>query len=234
MLIVANWKMNLNLKEAEALAIEFINLLTPKNEVVIAPPFTHLERVADTLSKSRIKLSAQNCYFEDEGAYTGEISPRTLKEMGCSYVILGHSERRTLFAETNEDVCKKAEAVKKNSMKPIICIGETLEERESGKTNDVLTLQLKNSIPSDFTAEDYVLAYEPVWAIGTGKVASLNDIEDAHAHITSIVGQGVRILYGGSVNDSNCKEIANVSLVGGMLVGGASLSSDSFPSVMTV
>jgi len=155
-----------------------------------------------------------------------------LKDYNCGYVILGHSERRSLFNETDEIVNKKSLAAKNNGLKPVICIGETLSDRESGKTNDVLTNQIEKSIPEGFTSEDYILAYEPVWAIGTGKVASLDDIEKAHAHIASIVGESVSIIYGGSVNAENAKDIAGVPLVGGMLVGGASLSSSKFGPIM--
>lgn len=234
MLIAANWKMNLTLKEAEALAVEFINLSTPKNEIVISPPFTHLTLISDVISNSNVKLAAQNCYHEESGAFTGEVSPKILKEIGCDYVIIGHSERRSLFAESSEDVKKKAIAAKKNGMKPIICIGETLDQREAGETTAVLTDQVNKSIPEDFSSEDYVIAYEPVWAIGTGKVASIDDINLAHNHIHSIVGKDVAILYGGSVNDQNCNEIGELESVGGMLVGGASLSSDKFPAIMNV
>ena len=232
MFIAANWKMNLTKVEAENLAVEFINLDTPKNEVVIFPPFPHLHAISEVISNSKIKLGAQNCHFENSGAFTGETSPATLKDYNCGYVILGHSERRSLFNETDEIVNKKSLAAKNNGLKPVICIGETLSDRESGKTNDVLTNQIEKSIPEGFTSEDYILAYEPVWAIGTGKVASLDDIEKAHAHIASIVGESVSIIYGGSVNAENAKDIAGVPLVGGMLVGGASLSSSKFGPIM--
>lgn len=234
MLIVANWKMNLSLKDAEALTVEFINLSTTKNEVVIAPPFTHIDHISNIILNSNIKLAGQNCYFEETGAFTGEISPLMLKEFGCEYVILGHSERRSLFNESDEIIHKKSSAVQKFGLKPIICIGETLEQREAGRTNEILTQQIENSIPKTFSSDDFIVAYEPVWAIGTGKVASLDDIEKAHAHIVSLVGENTAILYGGSVNDDNCSEIAKVPLVGGMLVGGASLRSNKFSVIMNV
>lgn len=234
MLIVANWKMNLNIKEAESLAVEFISLSTPKNEIVIAPSYTFLHKVSNTISNSKIKLAAQNCFYEESGAYTGEVSPGMLKEIGCEYAILGHSERRNIFGETSELVARKSSAVRKVGVTPIICVGETLEERESGKTNDILAEQLRDSVPENFTEIDYVIAYEPVWAIGTGKVASKDDISSAHEHIANISGKDARIIYGGSVNDENCKDIAMIDNVSGMLVGGASLSSDKFSVIMNV
>jgi triosephosphate isomerase len=233
MLIVANWKMNLGVKEAGALAVEFVNLSTPRNQIVIAPQFTQLHKLADVLSDSKIKLSAQNCASENKGAFTGEVSPLSLKELGCEYVIIGHSERRTVFNETDEDVRKKALIAKNSGLKPIICIGESLEERKSGATNNVLSSQIEKSIPDELQVDEYVIAYEPIWAIGTGEVASIGDIEAAHIHINSLK-PNVRILYGGSVNNENCKTISAIELVGGLLVGGASLSSEKFPTIMNV
>jgi len=234
MFIAANWKMNLNRKEAENLAIEFINLDTPKNEVVIFPPFHHLQAISEVLENSKIKIGAQNCHSEDEGAFTGEISAKTLKDYNCEYVILGHSERRHIFNETSEDVRNKAIRANKNSLIPVICIGETLQDREDGNTNSILSKQINESLPKNFKSEDYIIAYEPVWAIGTGKVAEIEDIEAAHKHIAKEIGDDVKVIYGGSVNDSNCKQIAQINSVDGLLVGGASLSASKFGPIINV
>ena len=233
MFIAANWKMNLLIDEGVRLAEFIIKNYSGDKEVVLIPPSTHLHKIGEAIGVENFYLGAQNCYMEESGAFTGEISPKILKEsLGCEYVILGHSERRKYFSETDEMVNKKSKAAISFVLKPIICIGETLEERKLGVTNEVLGKQIQNSIPDNASLDNYILAYEPVWAIGTGLTPTEAEIEDAHSFIREKIGQGVKILYGGSANDSNAKEITSINNVDGLLVGGASLDAEKFLKIL--
>ena len=244
-LIAANWKMNTNIAEAAELATCINDEYIGKNgvEVLVCPPFTNIYQVEMTLKDSTIKIGAQNCYYEDKGAYTGEISVEMIKSIGCEYIIVGHSERRAIFADTDIIVNKKAQAVLKANMKPIICIGETLDERKSGETNLILETQLRDSLIgiSDSKAKDIVVAYEPVWAIGTGVSAELPQIKEAHYFIRGFLkerfgddGESIQILYGGSVKPSNAKDVLSIDNVNGALIGGASLKADLFLPIISV
>ncbi len=238
-LIAGNWKMNTTLSEATAL----VKKMRPELEriegveKVICPPFVSLAPIKELIEGSSIKLGAQNLYFEEKGAYTGEISPLMLAEL-CQFVIVGHSERRHYFKETGEIVDKKVKAALKVGLKPILCIGETLEENEAGKTQEVLVKQLSSARIN--YSSGLVLAYEPVWAIGTGRAASGKQANDTIAfirqHISKQYGkgaaQGVRILYGGSVTAGNIAEFINQPEIDGALVGGASIKADEFLSIV--
>ncbi|KAF8266259.1 Triosephosphate isomerase [Lactarius quietus] len=232
-----NFKMNPVSREQKRALVKTLNdaTLDPSTEVVIAPPALYLIPVLDLLRKD-IKVSAQNCYTKNSGAFTGEISPAQLKDAGVPYVILGHSERRTHFAETSADVAKKTRAALDAGLRVILCVGETLTQREAGQTQQVVEEQLKAVValltPADWSL--VVIAYEPVWAIGTGKVATSAQAQEVHAdtrkYLASAVSTGVaestRIIYGGSVTAANCKELATQPDVDGFLVGGASLKPE--------
>ncbi len=242
-MIAGNWKMNKTLAEAVALADELGASLADLKDVdlIVAPIFTALTGVAETLSGSTINLAAQNCYPADNGAYTGEISPRQLKDAGCSYCLVGHSERRQLFSETDAFINLKMKALLGAGILPILCIGETLEERESGKMFDILKQQiiaaLKDIEPQQ--AFEIVIAYEPVWAIGTGKTATSGQAEEVHLFIRDILctlygrtlSQQIRILYGGSVKPDNIDELMAQPNIDGALVGGASLKAEDFSRI---
>jgi triosephosphate isomerase len=237
-LIAGNWKMNTTLDEAIALVKEMLPGLEQIKgvEKVICPPFISLAAVNGLIEGSSIKLGAQNMYFEDKGAYTGEISPLMLAKL-CEFVILGHSERRHYFKESGEIIDKKVAAALKVGLKPILCIGETLEENEAGKTEEVLMKQLGSS---SHHLGDLVLAYEPVWAIGTGRAASGKQANDTISFIRQFISkqyggeiaQEVRILYGGSVNSANIAEFIKQPEIDGALVGGASLEADEFLGIV--
>ncbi|GLB41142.1 putative isomerase [Lyophyllum shimeji] len=232
-----NFKMNPNTKAQTLALAELLNnaQLDPNTEVVIAPPSLYLIPVAEKLNKP-VELAAQNAYIKTSGAFTGETSPSQLFEAGIPWVILGHSERRVLFQETSELVAQKTRAALDTQLKVILCIGETLEERESGKTVEVCEAQLKHVVaqlkPEDW--KNVVIAYEPVWAIGTGKVATAAQAQETQAEVRKYLAKGVspavaeatRIIYGGSVTASNCKELATQPDVDGFLVGGASLKPE--------
>ena len=241
-LIAGNWKMNLSTKDAVAL-IEGIAAGMGENDetdVLVAPPFTTLAAVRQAIGKSKIFLAAQNMYHETSGAYTGEVSGRMLQEAGCTHVILGHSERRTIFHETSQDVDQKVKAASVLGLIPIVCIGETLEERESGKTFDVIRQQLDESLNNcrvdQLLLPSTILAYEPVWAIGTGKTATPDQAQEVHAFIRKWIEETfntgtsnqVRILYGGSAKAENIQELMAQPDIDGALVGGASLKADAF------
>lgn len=211
-------------------------------EIVLCPPFTALSDVKEVIMETNIKLGAQSLHWEKEGAFTGEVSGRMLKDVGCEYVIIGHSERRQYFGETNEVVNKKVKAALKEGLKPITCIGEKLEERKNGKTFGVIKEQLTNSI-SDISRDEVlniVIAYEPVWAIGTGVNATKDEAEEAHKYIRELLrgrydeelAKSIRIQYGGSVTPNNIKELISQEDVDGALVGGASLKADSFIQIV--
>lgn len=238
--IAANWKMNKKIEEAQAFLDEFIPLVWNERDVdiVIAPPFTALYTMANLLRITNIGLAAQDLFYEDKGAYTGEISPVMLTDIGCSYVIIGHSERRIYFGETDEIVNKKFRAARRHGLEVIFCIGESLSEREAGMTFDVLKRQISEGI-RDISSDGLILAYEPVWAIGTGKTATPDQAQEAHesirktlSHLYGEPAKGVRILYGGSVTPENADVLMACPDVDGALVGGASLKADSFAGIV--
>jgi triosephosphate isomerase len=244
-IIAGNWKMYKTLKDGQELAVGLRrDLYKIENvDIVICPPFTLLAYLADALETSNIMLGAQDCYWQDEGAFTGEVSPKMLKDAGAQYVIIGHSERRQFFAETNETVNKKIKAVLAHNLTPIMCVGEMLAEREKGLTFKVLEDHVQNGL-KDISAEDIVrivIAYEPVWAIGTGKTATPAQAQEAHKYIRDLlakmynddVAQSVRIQYGGSVKPENITELMKQPDVDGGLVGGASLTVPAFAEIVT-
>jgi triosephosphate isomerase len=240
-LIAGNWKMNTTVSEA----MELVNKMRPELdridnvEKVICPPFVSLAAIKELIKGSTLKLGAQNLYFEEKGAYTGEISPLMLAEL-CEFVIVGHSERRQYFHETIEVVDKKVKAALKVGLKPILCIGETLEENELGKTEEILTRQLSSSSNRAYYLGGLILAYEPIWAIGTGRAASGKQANQTigfiRRHISQQYGKGiaqeVRILYGGSVTADNIAEFINQPEIDGALVGGASIKANEFLSIV--
>jgi len=245
-LIAGNWKMNTSPLEAKELALNIIKELEPVNvseniDILICPPYTNLWLVKETIQGSIIKLGSQNCYFEKSGAYTGEISINMLKETGCSYVIIGHSERRAIFNETDDIINKKVHAVLENGLTPILCIGETLKERQNEETNKVLECQLNNGLKNimEQEATKIVIAYEPVWAIGTGVSATTEQVEETHQWIKdwlsrrfSIDKKEIILLYGGSMSPKNSKELLALEDVNGGLIGGASLKAQSFVEIL--
>ena len=243
-LMAANWKMHFTVNEAVALVEQLNKGITRfgEREVVVAPPFTALAGVASALTGSPMKLAAQNCHWESQGAYTGEISPPMLRHLGCDYVIVGHSERRQYFGETDESVNRKIVALLEIDLGSIFCIGETLEERQAGKTLDVLSKQLNGGLEGldEEQAGKLVVAYEPVWAIGTGHTATPEQAQEAHAFIrdklakrfNKAVANQMRILYGGSVKPDNVDELMAQPDIDGALVGGASLKADSFVRIV--
>ncbi|TYT22463.1 triose-phosphate isomerase [Dictyoglomus thermophilum] len=239
-IIAANWKMYKTCAETESFIKEFIELSKgyEEKEIVICPPFTSLYVASKLLKDTAIKLGAQNMFWEKEGAYTGEISPIMLKDLNCTYVIIGHSERRNYFSETNEMINKKIKSAFSYGLIPIFCVGEKWEERERGKTEEVITKQVKEGLEGleKENVEKIVIAYEPVWAIGTGHYAKGEDANEVASLIRRIisemydaeVSQKVRIQYGGSVNPQNITEFLSQSEIDGALVGGASLKPQSF------
>jgi len=242
-MIAGNWKLHKTISEATSLVSELMPAVASNQnvEIVVAPVYTALAKVAEALAGSNIKLAAQNCYPEPQGAFTGEVSPLLLKDAGCEYVIIGHSERRQLFAETDGSVNSKALALAESGLGTIFCIGETLEERESGKMFDVLRQQVTAGL-KDLTTrqmQTVVVAYEPVWAIGTGKVATDEQAQEVHAFIRGLLAElydpqtaaATRILYGGSVKPGNVDGLMTQPDVDGALVGGASLNADDFARI---
>jgi triosephosphate isomerase len=240
-MIAGNWKMNTTVDEARTLVTEMRPLLEPVDNVerVVCPPFVSLSAVAEILTGSSIKLGAQNMYFEEKGAYTGEISPLMLVQL-CEYVIIGHSERRQYFNETSEIVNRKVQAALRFNLKPIMCIGESLEEYDAGRTDAVVVGQLRSSLSGIDIPHGLVLAYEPVWAIGTGRAATgeqANRIIGLIRHnvaelVTENFASSLRILYGGSVTADNTAEFMRQPEIDGALVGGASLKPDQFPAIV--
>lgn len=242
-MVAGNWKMNNTTGEAVALAKEIVAGLPDikgRGEVVLAPSFTALKSVHDVISGSGISLASQNIFFEDKGAYTGEISPDMLKDAGCAYAVIGHSERRKYFHETDEGVNLKAKKCLATGLKPIICVGETDEEREAGITEYVVGIQVKKALAGISDVRDITIAYEPVWAIGTGKTATSGQAEEVHEFIRNILADlyrdafsNVRILYGGSVTAENFGELIAMKNINGALVGGASLKSANFLGIIS-
>jgi triosephosphate isomerase len=245
-LMAGNWKMNLSLNEAADLlaGIKEAQADLDKVDVLVAPPFTTIQLARTILAGTGILIAAQNMHWEQKGAYTGEVSPLMIRELGCSHVILGHSERRTHFFETSEVVNRKAEAAINVELTPIICIGETLHEREEGRAFEVIQKQLDESLRTRCQRvclpEGLILAYEPVWAIGTGRTATPEQAQEVHFFIRSWLdgafgpdtGKATRILYGGSVKPENSKELMVQPDIDGTLIGGASLKADSFLSII--
>ncbi len=242
--IAGNWKLFKTIAEATSLVNDLKPLVsgTAGVEIVVAPVFTALSRVAEASAGSNIRLAAQDCFWEEEGAFTGEVAPKLLKDAGCSHVIIGHSERRQYFGETDESVNKKVKAAIGAGLTAIVCVGETLAEREADKTFAVIETQVRGGL-ADITAESLkqvVIAYEPVWAIGTGKTASDAQAQEVHAFIRCLVAKllgqpsadAVRILYGGSVKPDNVKGLMAQADIDGALVGGASLKADSFAAIV--
>jgi triosephosphate isomerase len=243
MLIAGNWKMNNDIMDSKSLAekiIEGLNHIDNAPEVLVCPPFTSLESVYDKCKYSDISVGAQNCHTELKGAFTGEISAAFIEHIGCEYVILGHSERRTYFKETDELINSKMLTAIENGLKAILCIGETLEEREAGNTFEVLKNQIQTGLKGIENADKLVIAYEPVWAIGTGVAAVPDQVQEAHAYIRKKLSElygdesnNIIILYGGSMNDKNAKELLSLEDVNGGLIGGASLKPEAFLSIIT-
>lgn len=243
-LIAGNWKMNKTSIEAAELIADIKEAVaeTTEVEVVVAPPFTALDSVKTAIGSAPIGLSAQNLFWEEEGAFTGEISPVMLTEVGCQWAIIGHSERRQYFGETNETVNKRTKTALKFGIKPIICVGETLEEREGEKTKARIEEQLAGALTGigHKNFNHIALAYEPVWAIGTGKTATPEQAQEVHAFIrdwlrssyNDEVADETRILYGGSVKPGNAGELLGQADIDGALVGGASLNADDFNGII--
>jgi triosephosphate isomerase len=257
-MLAGNWKMNNGSKAAKDFIINLENwfsrdaagkkaasaISSKTIEVVVAPPFTSIESACSARKSDLIGIAAQNVYYRQTGAFTGEVSLPMLEEAGCKYVIIGHSERRHVFGETNEDLEKKLIAALESQVLPIFCVGELLEERESGSMEKVISAQLQSawrSLTSDVVSDLIVIAYEPVWAIGTGKTASDADAEDACEYIRSLAyekfgiasSDSLRILYGGSVKPENSASLLAQNNIDGLLIGGASLDVDSFEKIIT-
>ena len=241
--IAGNWKMNMLPNEAIEYIESFEKLVKDtKNEVILCVPYTDLFYCLNYAQDTNIKIGAQNMHWEENGAYTGEVSGKMLKSIGVEYVIIGHSERRQYFAETDETVNKKIKAAFANELKPIVCVGETLEEREAGKTAEIITNQTTLALEglSDSQVKNTIIAYEPIWAIGTGKTATAEDannsIKEIRQKIEEIYGtevaENVIIQYGGSVKSGNAKELFSMSDIDGGLVGGASLKPDEFAKIV--
>lgn len=243
-LLVGNWKMNGTRGECVDRARAIVSGLAKARiagEIAVAPPYTALAAVKEVLKNSEVQLAAQNCHWEESGAYTGEVSPLMLKETGCDGVILGHSERRHILHETDRMVAQKIAAVGRHALRPIVCVGETLRERRAGRTWSVIERQLRVALKAAVKAaiETVEIAYEPVWAIGTGQNATPEQIGEVHDQIRKFVvtvfgaekGDRVRILYGGSVKPENAAALMSTPEVNGLLVGGASLDPEAFLSI---
>ena len=244
-LVAGNWKMNNNNKETELFLQQIKKEVeNAKVEILLCVPFTNLNIALNLAKESNIKIGAQNCHFKDSGAYTGEISPLMLKEIGVEYVILGHSERREYFNETDETVNLKLNASLKYGLKAIVCVGETLKQREDKITKEIISMQLKKGLKD--IAKEHILnitiAYEPIWAIGTGKTASKEEAQEVCGHIRDVLGEifskeeaeKILILYGGSVKAGNCKEIFMQKDIDGGLIGGASLNVSEFEEIVSI
>ena len=243
-IVVGNWKMNLLVPESVALVKGILEKMdsTPPVQVGIAPPFTALDSIGGLLAGTGFVLGGQNIFSETHGAFTGEISAAMLKDAGCGFVILGHSERRNYFGEDDDLINKKVKTALSAGLSVILCVGETLEQREAGQTHAVIENQIRKSLKglSGPDMESLVIAYEPVWAIGTGKNATPEQAQSVHKFIRNLVAESwgkdtaenIRIQYGGSVNPENCKELLDQDDIDGALVGGASLDADSFCAII--
>jgi triosephosphate isomerase len=244
-LIAGNWKMNTRHASTSALAKGVVNAVgeDPAVDVALCPPSVYLSNVADAVAGTPVGLGAQNLYAADDGAFTGEVNAGMLTDVGCRYVILGHSERRGLMGETDEQVNQKLNAAMAGNLIPIVCVGETLEDREAGRTEQVVETQIRGSLKGldEVRAAGIAVAYEPVWAIGTGRTATPEQAEEVHAFIRQLLGQlfsedaaaQIRIQYGGSVKPGNAKELLGQPNIDGALVGGASLKVDDFVGIIT-
>jgi triosephosphate isomerase len=243
-ILAGNWKMNMTASQARELASKLVPLVSgvQDRDIVLGPPFTALAAVAEVIRGTGIGLAAQNLHWEDKGAFTGEVSADMLLDSGCKYVIIGHSERRQYFGETDETVNRKVRQALRKGLLPILCVGETLAEREAGRLNDVIGRQVTGGL-KDISADDMkkvVIAYEPVWAIGTGKTATPEQANDVHAlirrNVTSLysaeLAAGLRIQYGGSVTPENVSQLMAMPDIDGALVGGASLKPESFAALV--
>lgn len=243
-IVAGNWKMHKTTKETEDTILSLKNLISDvfDREIVICPPFTALYSAISSAKGSNIKIGAQNMYFEEKGAFTGEVSPIMIKDLGCEYVIIGHSERRQYFYETDNIVNRKVVSAIKHLLTPIVCIGETLQERETNKTFQVVETQIHGAFKS-LSSEQMVkcvIAYEPVWAIGTGKTATKEQAQEVHSYIRHLlskmfskdVADQIRILYGGSVKPENMADLMSQPDIDGALVGGASLEAESFSKII--
>ena len=240
-MVAGNWKMHNTVKEgvALALAIRQGSEEVKGGTIIVAPVFTALASVSEAIRGSHVKLAAQNVFYEEKGAYTGEIAPAMLLDVGCEYVIIGHSERRKYFHETDETVNAKVKKALAAGLKPIVCVGETEEEREKGITEFVVGSQVRKGLHGIESLKNIVIAYEPVWAIGTGKNATPREAQEVHAFVRNLVKishgdeAGVLlVLYGGSVTKDNISDLINMEDIDGALVGGASLKSDSFLGII--
>ncbi|SJM66111.1 Triosephosphate isomerase [Brevundimonas diminuta 3F5N] len=240
-LVAGNWKMNglgASLAEAETLE-KALKAQAAACRVALCPPATLIDRMAQALKGGVVEIGGQDCHVETSGAYTGSVSAEMVRDAGAGLMILGHSERRAGFGETDADVAAKVEAALAAGLEPIICIGETLQQREAGQAVEVVSRQVAGSLPASLAGKAFAVAYEPVWAIGTGLTPTLEQIEEVHAAVRAAMvaklGEGGRaapILYGGSVKPSNAKEILSVAEVGGALVGGASLKAEDFLGII--
>jgi triosephosphate isomerase len=244
--VAGNWKMNTNIEEGIQLANDVNILVTEQGnsdvEVIIAPPFTHISEATKQVDSNKISVAAQNCATKDSGAFTGEISANMIKSIGAKYIIIGHSERRAYYNETDEILLEKVKMVLSKSLKPIFCCGEVLEQRESNDHFNVITSQIENTLfnISEDEMKNIVIAYEPVWAIGTGKTASPEQAQEMHNHIRTIIkekfgndiAENISILYGGSCKPSNAKEIFSKPDVDGGLIGGAALKAEDFIQII--
>ncbi len=245
-IFAGNWKMHKTFSEAESLVKDILNGLKKKEgrEIVFFPPSPYIRELNSLCKGSDVFLGAQNMYFEKEGAFTGEISPEMVKDCGCVFILIGHSERRHVFGETDNDVMRKTAAALEAGLRPMICVGELLEERESGSTEDVVTGQVKRALDGIGSEQmkEIVIAYEPVWAIGTGRVATPEIADEVHSMIrrtvsslySSDISGSLPILYGGSVKPDNIEGLYVKENIDGVLVGGASLKPDSFLSIINV
>ena len=244
MLIAGNWKMHTDVGAAVELAREIAGDIGNPSPVKVAvcPPAVNLSEVARVVNETALRIGAQNMFFEESGAFTGEISPAMLTALGCRYVIIGHSERRQYFGELDETVNRKARKAVEHGLVPIVCVGEHLSDRDEGLAVDVVSRQVRAALAGVIVAraDDLVIAYEPVWAIGTGRTASPEQAQEMHAHIRvllrdqfgDVVGGAIEILYGGSMKPSNAEELLRQPDVDGGLIGGASLNADSFVSIV--
>jgi triosephosphate isomerase len=241
-IVAGNWKMYKTPIEGQAFVEDFVNLMLNIDgvEVIFCPPFSALFNIDVVLSETPYKLGAQNCHWETEGAFTGEVSVSMLENCGVDYVIIGHSERRHVFNETDDWINRKVKSVLNGGLKPILCIGETLDQRKSNETKDVLYQQLKEGLKGVDKLDDVIIAYEPVWAIGTGETATLEQVSEAHKWVRNILSEfysedianDTSILYGGSVKPANAGELFEINDVNGFLIGGASLSIDPFKEII--
>ena len=243
-IVAGNWKMYKTSVEGHDFVKDFVNLMLNLEdmEVIFCPPFSALFNIDVVLRETSYKLGAQNCHWDKEGAFTGEVSVSMLESCGVDYVILGHSERRHIFNETDEWINKKVKAVLNGGLKPILCIGETLDQRKSNETKDVLFYQIKKNLNGVEKLDNVVIAYEPVWAIGTGETATTAQVSEAHKWVRNILSDLysqdfaniTSILYGGSVKPENAGELFEIKDVNGFLIGGASLKIDPFKEIILI